>query len=197
MPNCFLETLASDILNDCDNMTKAGIEADVMIIPQKSIDKTASTIDGTNRMLITDLVLKAAATGFLLEGVKQLNGYNWEFVPNEESVDRYRHVFTGLIMTPSAANRLAFSQLARGEQYTVVVNKKYKGADQEDAFLVLGWDTGMYVTAATENDKEADSAIQFTLSNKDNELEDESPRILLETDYDTTLAAFNNKFVTV
>jgi len=193
MPNCFLETLAADILNDCDNITKSGIETDVILIPRKLIDFTASTISGTNRMLITDLTL-ASGTGFLLEGVKQLNGYNWEFVPSEETVDRYRHVFTGVIMTPSAANRLAFSQLAKGEQYVVVVNKKYKGADQEDAFLVLGWDTGLYVTAATENDKEVDSAIQFTLSNKDAELEDEAPRILLETDYATTLTAFTNKF---
>ncbi len=194
MANCFLESLSSDIVNDCDNITKSGIETDVVLIPRKDIDFSASTVDQTNRMLITDIVLKAQTTGYLLEGVKQLNGYSWEFVPSEETIDRYRHTFNGVIMTPSAKNRLEMSKLARGEQYVAVVNKKYKGADRKDAFLVLGWDTGMYVTAQTENSKESDAAIQFTLSNKDNELEDEAPRIVLDTDYSTTLTAFNNKF---
>lgn len=192
--SCFGEELESDILIDCDNITKVGIETDVIVIPRSVIDFTASTQNVDNRMLLDDLVLKAGSTGYKLEGVKQLNGYSWEFVPSEESVDRYRHTFTGIIMTPSAANRLAASQLTKGEQYVVVVNKKYKGANQSDAFMVLGWDTGLYVTAMNEDSKAVDSAIQFTLANKDSELEDEAPRLLLETDYDTTLTAFNNKF---
>lgn len=194
MANCFLETLSDDILIDCDNLTKAGIETDVILIPRKQIDFSASTVDTQNRILITDIVLKEGSAAYLFEGVKQLNGYNWEFVPSDETIDRYRHTFSGVIMTPSAKNRLEASKLARGEQYVAVVNKKYKGADQEDAFLVLGWDTGMYVTEMSENSKEQDSAILFTLSNKDDELEDEAPRIFLDTDYDTTLTVFENKF---
>ena len=192
--SCFTEELSDDILIDCLNLTKAGIETDVVIIPKKYIDYATSALNADNRILIDDLVLKAGNKGVKLEGVKQINGYNWEFVPSEETIDRYRHTFTGVIMTPSAANRLSASKLAKGEQYVVVVNKKYKGLNQADAFLVLGWDTGMYLTAMTENSAEVDSAIQFTLANKDGELEDEMPRILLETDHDTTLTSFNNLF---
>lgn len=192
--SCFTEELSEDILIDCLNLSKAGIETDVVIIPKKYIDYAGSTINATNRVLLDELVLLAGNKGVKLEGVKQINGYNWEFVPSEETIDRYRHTFTGVVMTPSAANRLAASKLAKGEQYVIVVNKKYKGANQADAFLVLGWDTGMYLTAMTENSKEVDSAIQFTVSNKDGELEDEMPRILLDTDHTTTLTAFNNLF---
>lgn len=192
--SCFTEELSANILVDCLNLSKAGIETDVVIIPKKYIDVAGSVLNAQNRIIIDDLVLKAGKTAVKLEGVKQINGYNWEFVPSEDTIDRYRHVFSGIIMTPSAANRLSASKLAKGEQYVVVVNKKYKGANQADAFLVLGWDTGMYLTAMSENSKEVDSAIQFTLSNKDGELEDEMPRILLDTDHATTLTAFNNLF---
>lgn len=194
---CLVDTLAADFVNDCDNLTVTGIESDVILIPLLDVDKTASTINATNRMLLDNLACTSGNTGFLLEGIKQLNGYNWEFVPSEETTDKYRHVFTGVILTPDAENRLSASKMAKGTSYLVVIHKKYKGANQEDAFLVLGWDTGLYVTEMTENSKEADAAIKFTLSSKDDSLEYDAPRLLLETDYATTLAAFVNKFATV
>lgn len=194
---CLTDRLSSDFLNDCDNLSITGIESDVILIPLVDVDKTASVINVTNRMILDNLACASGKTGFILEGVKQLNGYNWEFVPSEETVDKYRHVFNGLIMTPSAENRLEASKMAKGESYLVVVHKKYKGANQEDAFLVLGWDTGLYVTEMTENSKESDSAIKFVISSKDDSLEYDAPRILLETNYATTLAAFVNKFATI
>lgn len=196
MDNCFLDSLSDDILNDCDNLSIGGIESDLLIIPHSGVDKTASTINTENRILLDELVLKAGAAAYKLEGVKQLNGYNYEFVPGDENtLDKWRHTITGVILTPSAANRLQASKLGKGESYMVVVNKKYKGADSKDAFLVLGWDAGLYLTAMTENSNENDAAINFTLASKDQFLEKDMPRLLLESDYDTTLLAFNNKFV--
>lgn len=196
--NCFLDSLSDDILNDCDNLSIGGIESDILIIPHPAVDKTASAINADNRILLDELALKAETIAYKLEGVKQLNAYNYEFVPGDENtLDKWRHTLTGVILTPSAANRLQASKLGKGESYMVVVNKKYKGADSEDAFLVLGWDAGLYLTEMTENSKENDAAINFTLSSKDQFLEKDMPRLLLETDYDTTLLAFNNKFASV
>ena len=196
MSGCLTDRLAADFLNDCDNLSITGIEADVILIPHAVVDKTVSIINATNRILLDNLASTSGNSGFKLEGVKQLNGYNWEFVPSEETTDKYRHVFSGIILTPSAANRLSASKMAKGESYMVVIHKKYKGASQADAFLVLGWDTGLYITEMTENSKEADSAIKFVLSSKDDSLEYDMPRVLLETNHATTLIAFNNKFAT-
>lgn len=194
---CLTDKLAADFLNDCDNLSITGIEADVVLIPHTDVDKVASIINATNRILLDNLACTSGNTGYTLEGIKQLNGYNWEFVPSEETTDKYRHVFTGVILTPGAENRLSASKMAKGTSYMVVIHKKYKGADQKDAFLVLGWDTGLYVTEMTENSKEADAAIKFTLSSKDDSLEYDMPRNLLDTNYATTLLAFQNKFATV
>lgn len=193
---CLTDRLAADLANNCDNLTITGLETDVILIPHSQVNKVLSTLNATNRMLIDNLEATSGNTGYLLEGVKQLHGYNWEFVPSEETTDKFRHTFEGVIMTPNAANRLSASKLAKGESYLVVVHKRYKGANNADAFLVLGWDTGLYVTAMTENSKESDSAIKFTLSSKDDSLEHDMPRLLLETDYATTLTAFTNKFAT-
>ncbi len=191
---CLTDKLAADILNDCDNLSISGIESDVLIVPFSDVDKAGSTINASNRMIVDDLVLKSGKTGLLLEGIKQTQGYNWEFIPSEETIDKYRHTFEGVIMTPSADNRLSASKMAKGESYMVIIHKRYKGANNADAFMVLGWDAGLYVTAMTENSKESDSAIKFTLASKDDTLEYDQPRLVLDTDYATTLASFTNKF---
>lgn len=195
MANCLTDRLAADIMNDCENLSIAGIEADILLIPHGDVDKTATTIDATNPLLVTDLVLKAGKTGFLLQGVKQTNGYNHEFVPGDEQTpDKSRHVVRGRILTPSAANRNQANKLGKGEGYMAVVNKKYKGKDSKDAFLILGWDAGLYLSSKSENSLENDGAILLELGSKDTMLEKDDPKVLLETDYDTTKAAFDNKF---
>lgn len=192
---CLTDRLSADIVNDCDNLSVSGIEADILVIPHSDVDKTATTFDATNKKLITDLVLKAGKTGFLIEGVKQTNGYNWEFVPGDATTrDMFRHVAGGRILTPTVENREQADKLGAGESYMIVVNKKYKGAESADAFLVLGWDSGLYLSSMTENSRENNAAILFELSSNDEMLENKSPKVLLDTDYDTTLTAFTNKF---
>lgn len=188
------EKLAADIIKDCDNKPKGGIEVNVVLINFEDIDKGASTLDGTNDLIITSLATKSGTTGYSLEGVKQVNGASFEFVPKEETFDKYKHVFSGVILTPSAANKKSIANVASGGRYVVVIEKRWKGADQEEAFEVLGWDSGLSITSMVWNTKEADGAIKFELASTDGYEEDEMTRNLLETDYDTTLTAFNAKF---
>lgn len=191
---CLTDKLSADIIVDCDNLSFSGLESDVILIPRTDFDRTASTINATNNILLDNLTAKSGLTGFLLEGVKSLNSTNSEFVPSDETVDKFRHTFRGIIVTPSAANRQQASKLAKGQSYVVVVNKKWKGASDADAFQVLGYDAGLYLTEMTEGSNDNDANILFTLASKDASLETEMPRNLLMTDYETTLTAFNNKF---
>lgn len=191
---CITDKISADVLIDCNNMSISGLEADVVLIPRSDFDRAASTINVSNDILLDNLTCKSGFTGFKLEGVKQLHSTNSEFVPNEETVDKFRHTFRGVIVTPSAENRFQASKLAKGESYVVVVNKKWKGENDEDAFHVLGYDAGLYLTEMTEGSKENDANILFTLASKDASLETEIPRNLLMTDYATTKTAFDNKF---
>lgn len=193
--DCFSAKLSADILADCKNLVTGGIESDVLLIPHSDVDKAATTFDEENHMLITDLVLKADATGYLWAGVKQTNSYNSEFVPGDQTtLDKFRHTINGRVLNPSAENRLQVSHMAKDEHYLAVIERKWKGEDSQDAFVVLGWDTGVKLTENTENPLENDGAIMLTLASLDEMLETEGPRILLDTDYDTTKTAFENKF---
>ncbi|WP_417867949.1 hypothetical protein [Xanthomarina gelatinilytica] len=192
---CLTDELSADIAIDCDNLAIAGIEEDILLIPHDQRDTVATTFDPTNPNIMTALVLKAGSTGYLLEGVKQINGFNSEFVKGDsQTLNKHRHGIRGRILSPSAANRNQYDKLAAGKPYVAVVNKKYKGADSEDAFLVLGWESGIYLQTGTESSYENSGAIVLEMKSDDDQLENKSPKTLLETDYDTTLTAFNNKF---
>ena len=190
------DKLAADILKDCDNKPIGGIEVNAVILNFEDIDKSTSTLDGVNDLIITNLSTFSGTSGFVLEGIKQVNGVSFEFVPNEEGFDKYKHLFAGVILSPSAANKKSLANMGSGGRYVVVVEKKFKGADQEDAFEVLGWDRGLTMATIVYNSKEADGAIKFELASPDAFEEPEMTRNNLETDYATTKIAFDAKYAT-
>ena len=188
------EKLAADIEKDCDNKPKGGIEVNVVIINMDDVDKSTSTTDAVDR--ITNLSTFSGTSGFSLEGIKQVNGASFELIKNEEGFDKYNHVFAGVILNPSAENKKSLSNIASGGRYVVVIEKKWKGIDQDDAFEVLGWDTGMVISTVVWNTKEADGVIKFELASEATFEENELPRNNLETNYATTKVAFDAKYAT-
>ena len=58
---------------DCDNLPLGGLETSIVLINRNDIDLTGTTIDGTNKTLMTNLQLKAGKTGYIIEGIKQSN----------------------------------------------------------------------------------------------------------------------------
>lgn len=190
------DKLAADMLKDCDNAPKGGIEVNAVFINFEDIDKAASTVDGANDLIITSLATKSGTSGFNLEGIKQVNGISWELVKKEDNFDMFSHLFAGVILNPSAANKKSAEAIASGGRYVVVVEKKWKGTDQVEAFEVLGWDSGLEIATMIYNSKESDGVIKFEIGSPEGFEEPKMSRNLLETDYATTLTAFVNKFAT-
>jgi hypothetical protein len=186
--------ISADILFDCANPAIGGIEADVLLINAEDIDITATTISNTNKTLVTNLALKTGKTGYLLAGVKQVNGANSELVKKEMGPDKFKHVFSGVILNPSAANKLQATNLSEGAKYVVVIEQKWKGASNADAFVILGYKSGLELQTMTWNTKENDGTIAFSLESTEGYEEPTLPLTLLETDYATTKTAFNAKF---
>lgn len=190
------DKLSADIIKDCDNKPIGGLEVSAVLINFEDIDKSASTLDATNDLIITNLATASSTSGFSLEGIKQTNGASFELVVKEDTFDAYKHLFSGVILTPSAANKKAMAEIASGGRYVVVVEKKFKGEDQAEAFEVLGWDSGLIISTLVWNSKESDGVIKFELASQDAYEEPEMTRNLLETDYTTTKTAFDAKFAT-
>jgi len=191
------EKLAADIVKNCDTKPIGGIEVNAVLINFDDIDKASSTFDGTNDLVITNLATKSGTSGFNLEGIKQINGVSFELVKKEDSFDRYKHMFAGVILNPSAANKKSAANIGSGGRYVVVVEKKFKGTAQADAFEVLGFDNGLEIATMVYNSKESDGVIKFELASADGFEEPEMTRNVLETNYATTLTAFEGKFATI
>lgn len=186
--------LTSDILFDCDNAPKGGIEVDVLLVNREDIDIDAVTFDASNKLLMTNFQLKSGKTGYLLQGVKQIQSAAAELVKKETSVDAFKHIFNGVILNFSAANKLEIQSMAEGASIVAIIELKWKGASNADAFQVLGYDAGLELNTLAWNTNENDGTVSIELSSVDGFEEPKMVMTLLETDYATTKTAFDAKF---
>jgi len=187
--------LDADFVLSCDDKAQGGLENDVLLVNRSDVDYSAITFSATNKTICTNFQLKSGKTGYLLQGVKQVNSTAYELVKQEFSFDTFKHTFNGVVLTPNSANKEQAEKLASGGKYVVIVNRKYKGADNADAFEIYGLESGLELETMTYNSKENNGVISFALSSAEGEDETALPKTLLETDYATTLTAFEAKFL--
>ena len=193
MADCTAE-LTANILLDCDNLPIAGLEVNIWIFNKQDIDTTAVTFDPTNRVLMTNFQLLSGKVGFKLEGIKQSNAKNYSLVLKENLPDKWLHQFNGVIFNPTAENKLQLSNLSKDGRYVVAVEQLWKGADDESAFEILGYNVGLKLTESVNNSVENENGVTVVLASESNYEETEVPYTLLETDYTTTKTAFDNGF---
>ena len=186
--------LTNDILFDCDNSMVGGIEVDVLIFNHKDINKSAVTFSPTNKTVMTNFQLKATKTGYLFQGVKQVNALKFELVKKELGPDKFKHTFAGTVLNFSAENKERLMELSEGGKVAVMVELKWKGASSVDAFQLGGYDSGLELQVATWATNENDGTISIELSSSDGYEETKPVISVLETDYATTATAFANKF---
>ena len=156
--------ITADILYDCDNSPVGGLETDVVLININDIDRAATTLSPTNPDIVTNLQLLSGKTGYLFQGIKQINTASSELVKKEFSSDKEKHAFNGTLLNVSAANKLQINAFKEGGKYVAVVNRKWKGVDNDEAFLVLGLSSGLEIETSTWNSNENDGTLQFVLS---------------------------------
>jgi len=196
MPTSCDGLLTSDILFDCDNAMTGGMEVNVLLFNHKDIDKVATTFDPTNRTKMTNFALKATKTGYLLQGIKQVNALKFELVKKELGPDKFKHTFAGLILNLSSANKLRLLEMSQGGLYAVMVELKWKGAASAEAFQIAGYDSGLELMVNTWSSNENDGNVSIELSSKEGYEETRPIVSVFETSYTATATAFANKFLT-
>lgn len=192
--DCEIEKLTKDFEVDCDNLPIGGLDVELGLVALKDIDRANTTFDPLIKLRITNFALLPGAEMVFLKGVKQTNAKSYALVKKEASIDKWRHQINGVIFNPSAENKEQLARLATGVKYVAVVNQNWKGADDEEAFEVLGYNAGLELMEATNNSAENDNTIPIMLANADNFEEPLPPYNVLEGDYGTTLTAFKNRF---
>ena len=192
MANCD-GLMTGDILAACETIGVAGLEANVLLFNSADVNKTATTFNSTNKLLVENFELKTDKTGFLLESVKQIHALKWEYVKKELGYDKYKHTFTFVVLAPTVANRNKLYEM-NGGNFVVMVETKYKGTSNTEPFLIGGYDLGMEMQVATYATNENDGTISVELSSVET-LEEPKPLLtFLDTDYATSKALFDAKF---
>ena len=194
MPTDCTGVITANFVLDCDYLPFQGLTTNALLINFDDIDRDATTISGVNRILMTNLQLKAGKTGYLFTGVKQSNAKSYELVVKENTLDKVLHRFNGTVFNPSVANKLQVANLMLGSKYVVVVEQLWKGENNAEAFEVLGYAVGLKLTEMTNSSSENDNTIVLVLASEENFEEPILPYTLLETDYATTKTAFDNQF---
>jgi len=194
MPACD-GLLTTDILFDCANSMVGGIEVNVLLFNHSDLNKSATTFSATNKMLMTNLALKTGKSGFLFQGVKQVNALKFELVKKELGPDKFKHTFTGTILNFSAENKERLMEMSEGGKFAALVELKWKGTGAVDAFQLAGYDSGLELNVATWSTNENDATISIELSSVDGYEETKPVYTVLETDYATTVTAVNAKFL--
>jgi len=187
--------ITANLLLDCDALPVGGLTVNTVIINLDDIDRTASTVNVTNRILMTNLQLLPGKTGYSFQGIKQSNGKNYQLVPKENLPNKWSHGFTGVVFNPTPENKLQVSDMSLGGKYVVVVEQLWKGVGSDDAFEVLGFFTGLELAEATNNSSENDNTIGLVFKSAEGFEEPGVPHTLLDIDYATTKAAFDNLFI--
>ena len=137
----FCELLAADIAKVCgEGQVAAGVEQKVVLFPLANISASTKA-DG----IITAITLTAA--GYTIDGIHEMIRYQSSFVRPENGMPGFIHRLNNVpVLDPSAEARDALNAIAAGGgNYVAVIERKAKGVDDEDAFIVLGLNYGLSV----------------------------------------------------
>lgn len=190
MSNC-IEKLTANISYDCTTTQRAkgGLETKAVIINRSDLDYTSLTQSGAT---VTNLSLKAGATGYEIGWVKQLGNTASEFSVND-GLDTFNHSFACRVFGQSATDAERIKELSTGE-FLMVVETKFKGANNADAYKIFGYENGLKMSEGTFTSLENDGSFLFTLSSVENFGESYPWLTYLETNYVTTKAKFDGLF---
>ena len=158
MPTNCNKDLTADMIYDCADKAKKGLDGgQAILINWDDIDRSGSTVSDAT---ISDLVLKSGKSGFLAEWFKELASANSTFAASTEDVDGFTHNFLCRLQNATAASAERARELAEG-RFVVVVETRYKGASDAEAFKVFGWENGVKLSEMTYNTLENSGS--FTL----------------------------------
>ena len=189
--------IASGVVKACGlEKPVMGIEQDLVLINEKDLPLAGITFDETNpNELITALELAAGKVGFLVEGLKQIMNYNNSFETPDDAESGVIHTIAGIRVQQNTVEAQKFvNDLINGARVYAVIEMKWKGTDNANAFRFFGIKYALELKEMADASNENDAVKVLTLGTPNGFREPFVPHQLLDTDYDTTKTAFDNKF---
>lgn len=189
--------ISAAITRDCVNPALAGVDntVGVLLINKEDLLITNITEDVTYpNALLTDITLNSGTQGYLIEGFKRMITYTNPFVSAEDAINGVRHTIKMPWLDTSAEGRAQLNKLLAGQRFYAVLERNWKGVDQEDAFLFFGYKLGLELVEFVDESETTDGVPMITIGTPEPYKEPYLPHVLLETDYATTKTAFDAFF---
>ena len=184
-----ITTLASDILNDCNEQYGQGIEKTIYAISRNAIDFEASKREGH---LITNIQALAGAGN---RGYKI--GYPSSEVPAITVTDgnpawgtSFDKVLPITLLADSPKNAEAIMAL-KSDKYVFIYENTVKGETGDQAFPVIGWEQGAVARDANLDKSSEESRGGWTVNITESKAQT-SQLFFFKTDYATTKAALES-----
>lgn len=182
---------------DCDFLPVRGIEQRVLLFNFEDIDR-AKTRFNPEKTVIENLELEFyhegrsgyTPAGFWVFGAKHHfdGGQKASKNKNEKG---FTHEINLIAYTMNAHNFNQLNRLLHGT-FVAVVETKFKGATQKNAFEILGYDAGLTLKDITRRYNQRGAVATFTLATPSEVKELRMPYKWLEGDYPSTEEKINN-----
>lgn len=198
MANC--AKIINDSLNSCENKSVGGLEQTVKLINRDDILANLADFTVQRTLGPTCQHTISAYAG----DPADLNAVTFEGIPSKQllsasfalSITDYADMFTHTVNLfssgMSSATVCNIKALAVGAEVVAIVQNKDKGANNQDAFWVYGWDNGLKIGEFTWSSNENNGNSIIPLASREPNLEKDPPLRLLLTDYATTKAFFDS-----
>jgi hypothetical protein len=172
-----------DLALDCDAPLQAGVRATLFICNKEDI---STETYGTNKMLLTDLVMKTGKQFFTIEGVKQSTKPTVEMVKGT-LINKWKHTVKFLGLSIDVAFNDQIRRFADGN-YVAIIKNFETGVAGENTYDVYGIGAGIMGEAITRDpfNKDTSGGWEITLASQETTLESKPPVRLFKTSSATT-----------
>ena len=173
----------TDLTQDCDNIPVKGMESYAVVMDYA--DYSGGTITEAND-IVSNIVLPLGGNEAVEAQVPP--NYTKERFSSEkgDSGNSYYTHEIDLLIPNTAVGKKWAKNIGNGK-FVVIAEKKAKGADKQDAFEILGADTGLEGTVISYDSDANDGYILVTIASPEAR-ESKPPLTFFDTDYATTKA---------
>ncbi len=187
-PTC-ITNLSGNFTKDCKIPPVIGLEENAFIIPYDDWDRAATLINAAGTIM-TEAVLKATAQKIKVQAFKRYKDGGYDPKENPDAPDGTTHSFSFVSPKNDSSAKEFINALLSGTRCVVVVERKWKGTANADAFEVLGYDVGMTGTSTMKYYADSGSHV-IVLKTPADEQEPRVPYTWNEGTYADTKSVFD------
>ncbi len=185
------DAITAGIAYDCANPPAGGANDRLILLNFSDVEAATITYDGTNPIIVENIVLAGAAVGYVFEGLNNSNEPRSAMVKGRY-VNGYDHEVRFKCFDNSPTAKLQLGKLD-GAQLVAIVQNNRKGASGNSAFEIYGLQTGLRLQELERilADAETQGAYNLLIRNDEISRPSSLPHTLWDTDFATTLAIVN------